>query len=288
MGLALDKPRLYRGGEYPIAEHIMLHVPTLGEVVDYGKTYLNDIYANGEKEFFSMAYNIVAEPVDLKWQLWDMGIDWTEVKPFDLFCAFIAPSLDKNETKIFFGDILDFSSMETVQDENGQVKLVQHVTDSNHPIVKERVVEVGTFIKKKDVVQETIPNEYDIVIDKFVYKLMCDVIREICSLPRSKDKPKNEATKIAQIEDAKDEYFRNENKPYVSVLFNLISTLVNFEGFKRNDETVFDMNIYAFMNSAKRVSKIKTSFLLLQSGYSGFGVDLKKISKDEIDWMGNL
>lgn len=288
MELSVDKSRLYRGGEYPITEHIMLHVPTLDEIVDYGKIYLDDEYVNGEQEFFSMAFNIVAEPVDLKWQLWDMGIDWTEVKPFDLFCAYIAPSLEKSETRIFFGDVLDFSSMETVTDENDQVKLVQHVVDEKHPIIKERVVEVGTFIKKKDVVQETKPNEYDIVIDKYVYRLMCDTIREICSLPRSKDKPKNEATKIAQIEDAKDDYLRNKNKPYVSVLFNLISTLVNFEGFKRNDETVYDMNIYAFMDSAKRISKIKSSFLLLQSGYSGFGVDLKKINKDEIDWMGSL
>lgn len=288
MGLSLDKVRLYHDDKYQIAEHVILHIPTLDEVAHYGEIYLNDDYANGEQEFFSMAYNIVAEPVDLKWQLWDMGIDWTEINAFDLFCALIAPSLNKDETRIFFGDVLDFSSMKTVVDDNEQVKLVQHVVDVDHPIIKERVVEVGSFIKKKDVVREVIPNEYDIVIDKFVYRLMCDTIREICSLPRSKDKPKNEATKIAQIEDAKDEYYRNKNKPYVSVLFNLISTLVNSEGFKRDDKTVFDMNLYAFMDSVKRVSKIKSSFLLLQSGYSGFGVDLKKIGKSEIDWMGNL
>lgn len=284
----MDKFRLYRGGKYPITEHIMLYVPLLDEVADYGKIYLKDPYANGEQEFFSMAYNIVAEPVDLKWQLWDMGIDWTEIKPFDLFCAYIAPTLNKDSTRIFFGDVLDFSAMRIIKGDDEQIRLVQHVVDSKNPIIKEKVVDVGTFVKKKGVVKEELPNEYDIVIDRFVYRLMCDVIREICGIPRCKDKPKNEVTKIAQIEDAKDEYFRNRNKPYVSVLFNLVSTLVNCDGFKRDDKTVFDMNLYAFMDSVRRISKIKTSFLLLQSGYSGFGVDLKKIGKDEIDWMGDL
>ena len=69
---------------------------------------------------------------------------------------------------------------------------------------------------------------------------------------------------------------------------NLISAMVNSEGFKRDDVTVFDMNIYAFMDSVKRVSKIKNAQLLLQSGYSGFGIDLKDIDKKEIEWAGEI
>lgn len=68
----------------------------------------------------------------------------------------------------------------------------------------------------------------------------------------------------------------------------MISAVVNSEGFKRNDVTVFDMKICAFTDSVKRISKIKKSDLLLQSGYSGFGIDLKKINNEELNWIGEL
>ena len=90
------------------------------------------------------------------------------------------------------------------------------------------------------------------------------------------------------IEDAKEEIERNKGKPYHSQLKNLISTLVNSEGFKYNHEQVWDMKINAFMDSVKRIGKIKNAQLLLQSGYSGFGINLKDIDKKQLDWLGEL
>lgn len=48
------------------------------------------------------------------------------------------------------------------------------------------------------------------------------------------------------------------------------------------------MKINAFMDSVKRISKIKNSDLLLQSGYSGYGVNLKEVDKNQLDWIGEL
>ena len=48
------------------------------------------------------------------------------------------------------------------------------------------------------------------------------------------------------------------------------------------------MKIYAFLDSVKRISKIKNAELLLQSGYSGYGIDLKTINDKQIDWLGEL
>ena len=64
--------------------------------------------------------------------------------------------------------------------------------------------------------------------------------------------------------------------------------MINSEGFKYNHSQVWDMKINAFMDSVKRIPKIKNAFLLLQSGYSGFGVDLKKIQNKQLDWLGEL
>ena len=91
------------------------------------------------------------------------------------------------------------------------------------------------------------------------------------------------------IEDALEELQMASQKEYESFLKNLISAMVNYEGFKYNHEQVWDLKINAFMDSVKRVSKIKNADLLLQSGYSGFGINLKDIKdKNQLNWLGEL
>ena len=93
---------------------------------------------------------------------------------------------------------------------------------------------------------------------------------------------------VQKLTDAKEELDRNRSKEYHSKLKNLISAMVNSEGFKYNHSQVWDMKINAFMDSVKRISKIKNSDLLLQSGYSGYGVNLKEVDKNQLDWIGEL
>lgn len=68
----------------------------------------------------------------------------------------------------------------------------------------------------------------------------------------------------------------------------MISAMINSEGFKYNHEQVWNMKINAFMDSVKRIGKIKNAQLLLQSGYSGFGISFDDIDKKQIDWLGEL
>ena len=42
------------------------------------------------------------------------------------------------------------------------------------------------------------------------------------------------------------------------------------------------------MDSVKRITKIKNANLLLQSGYSGFGINLKDVDKKQLNWLGEL
>jgi hypothetical protein len=72
------------------------------------------------------------------------------------------------------------------------------------------------------------------------------------------------------------------------MLKDLISTLTNMEGFKYSWSNVWEVKIGAFMDSAKRIPHNKYVDLLLQSGYSGFGVNLKSINKKDLNWFGDL
>ena len=61
--------------------------------------------------------------------------------------------------------------------------------------------------------------------------------------------------------------------------------MINGPGFKYDHSQVWNMKINAFLDSIKRISKIKNADLLLQSGYSGFGINLKEIPDKQLNWM---
>lgn len=207
-----------------------------------------------------MAHTICSVGADLKWQLDDVGIDYTRISDYELFYSVLAQRWSKKDTEILFGDIVDFSKMKIM------------------------------FNKElnENVLVQFFDNGYFLQIDKYVYTSIVDILRKIHKMKRNNEQPGNEYTRQILIEDAREEYEENKNKSSKSFLLPLISTMVNSEGFKRNDTTVFDMKIYAFMDSVSRISKIKNAELLLQSGYSGFGIDLKKIDQKALNYMGEL
>lgn len=244
-----DEAKIYRGYDVKINEYITIHQPTVDEIVKYG-----------DNQFYNMVHTLCSVGADLKWQLDDMGVDYTQIEDFELFSGVLSRGFDVDKTSILFGDVVDFS------------KMVRMYNEKIKEIVLVQVFEDGTYLQ----------------IDRYVYLSIVNTLRKMYKLKRNDELPGNEATRQILIEDARDEYESNKDKPKKSYLLSLISSMVNSEGFKRNDETIFDMKIYAFMDSVARVGKIKNAELLLQSGYSGFGIDLKKINKDEINWMGDL
>lgn len=240
-----DELRIYRGLDYTISEHITIHQPTLGEICDYG-----------EQDYYSMIYQLCATPQTMKVALWDMGIDYTTITPFELFYSILYKLYPQNKTSILFGD-LDFSKFQVMKHkDNDSVFLYQS------------------------------PEE--IMIDESVYHAMTAYLRQIHNIPKDEKMPANETTKRILIEDERAEAEQNKNREYHSQLKNLISSMINSQGFKYNHDQIWDMKINAFLDSVKRISKIKNADLLLQSGYSGFGVNLKEISNDQINWLGEL
>ena len=127
-----------------------------------------------------------------------------------------------------------------------------------------------------------------VIIDELTYEVITDYLRQVHMIPKDDRLPANNSTKMILIEDAKEELRQNADREYHSQLKNLISSMINREGFKYNHSQVWDMKINAFMDSVKRISKIRNADLLLQSGYSGFGVNLKDIPNKQLDWFGEL
>lgn len=242
-----DELKIYRGEDFAVSKHIVIHQPTLNEITDYG-----------EQDYYSMIYQLTATPQSMKAQLWDMGIDYTKISPWALFYNILFRLFPREKTSIVFGN-LDFQKFQVTQQNDGSVLLYQ-----------------------------SIDNGDEIAMDEFTYNMIADYLRKVHVIEKDERIPGNESTKMILIEDAKEELESNKNKRYHSQLKDLISAMVNSEGFKYNHSQVWDMKINAFMDSVKRISKIKNANLILQSGYSGFGVNLKEIDKKQINWMGEL
>lgn len=280
---------IYRGNDYKISDYIIIHQPTLDEIRKYG-----------EREYYQMIYSLTSVGADLKWQLSEIGIDYTKVNDFELFYSLLIRNYTKDQTSIIFGD-LDFSKFELfINESNGEIILSQEIDIEKVIKYRESVTKKLNFLQKilykifrlsATYEVEKIKTEvekHQVVMDDYTYQLIVEYLRKMHGLKKNEQMPANESTKQILIDDAKEEYMLNKDKEYRSQLLNLISSMVNSMGFKYNHNDVWDMKIYAFMDSVRRISKIKNADILLQSGYSGYGVDLKKINDKQINWLGEL
>ncbi|MFG6383962.1 MAG: hypothetical protein K1V96_06875 [Lachnospiraceae bacterium] len=240
-----DELQIYRGKDFFITQGITIHQPTLNEICDYG-----------EKAYWNMVHTLTSVGADLKFQLYDMGIDYTKISDFELFYHLLCTPYNQSKTYILTGE-LDFTNFQLFQKKDSE-EIVMY--DAKH----------------------------NITIDEAVYLKFTKILRDMHGLKRNSQLPANESTKQILIEDDREEYERNREKPYVSQLKNLVSAMINCEGFKYNHAQVWDMKINAFLDSVKRISKIKNAGLLLQSGYSGFGISLKEIPDQQLNWLGEL
>jgi hypothetical protein len=253
----------------------------LDEIVDYG-----------EQEYFQMIYTLTSVASDYKWQLDDMGVDYTKVNDFELFYSMLIKRYSQDKTSILFGD-LDFTKFGIFTNtSNNEVCMMQEVIETHK---HEKIYgKYDKYIKPlmkvfhiKPKYTESQENK-QIIIDGYTYQLIIEFIRKMHGLKRNNQVPANESTKRILIEDAREEYRLSQNKEYHSYLLNIISAMINNEGFKYNHDNVWSMKIYAFLDSVRRISKIKNAELLLQSGYSGNGISFKDIDKKQLDWLGEL
>lgn len=94
---------MYFGEDIIINDYIKIHIPTVGEIVEYG-----------ERDYYSMIFSLTAIPSDMKSQLFDMGIDYEEISDFELFYL-LTRDLTQDKTRLLFYD-LDLSRMQLFKD----------------------------------------------------------------------------------------------------------------------------------------------------------------------------
>lgn len=239
--LDIDELQLYFGDEYVINDHIKIHQPTIGEVVDYG-----------EASYFSTVHTITAIPSDMKSQLWDMDLDWTELKDFELFMM-LSQTLTPDKTGLLFGD-LDFSQLKPFQNnQNGNIVLAN--------------------------------KETGVVIDEMIYLRIVNYLRKLHNIKPKVEKAFNKITKKILIEEDRQKILHSKDKPFKSYLLPLISAVKVKQGYTK--DYVKNMGFYEFFDDVARMQLINNADHLLSGVYAGT-IDMKKIDKKSLNWMGEL
>lgn len=239
--LEVDELQLYFGDEYVINDFIKIHQPTVGEVVAYG-----------EKDYFSVVYQMCAIPSDMKSQLWDMGIDWTEMEDFELFMM-LSQTLTPDRTKILFGD-LDFSKLRPFKNnQNGDIVLADKDTG--------------------------------VIVDKMIYLRIMNYLRKLHNLKPKVEKAANKMTKRVLIEEDRQKILHAKDKPFKSYLLPLISAIKVKQGYTK--DYVKNMGFYEFFDDISRAQIIDQASHLLNGAYCGMA-DLSKVPKKDFNWMREL
>lgn len=213
---------------------------------------IDGVVTYGEAQYFSMVHTLTAIPSDLKSQLWDMGFDWTEVDDFELFMM-LSPTLTLDKTFILFGD-LDFSKLRPYPNTvNGDIVLAD--------------------------------KETGIIIDKMIYLRIMAYLRKLHNITPKVEKAANKMTKKVLIEDDRAKIRLNKEKPFKSYLLPLISSVKVKQGYTK--DYVRNMGLYEFFDDVARIQTINNADHLLSACYAGT-IDMKKINKQELNWMKEL
>lgn len=247
----VDELKLYNGLPIQITDKIIMKVPTLGQICEFG-----------DSNYFSFVQTFTATPMDENMIVFltDIGIDFNNISNFELFM--LLTRIMPKGSELLFDNNIDFFKFEP------------KTTDDEIPYLE---------------------NSDGVIINEGIYNLILANMRAINNVPTPKiTKVKDDPIqKQMAIEDARNQLESRKRKamfkPSGSALMPIVSSMVNSAGFKHNEKTVFDMNIYAFWDSVNRISAIKNADNLYRGLYSGC-LDLKSNPslKKEMDWMRKL
>lgn len=227
--------------EHKINDYITVKIPTVGEIIE------------NEDKYYESISLIVSTPYDMMVQLDDVGIDFTKITDWDLFCL-LFKNLQSRDMSLIFGDI-SLNDFETaVNKQNGNIILLNRKTGA--------------------------------IIDKAIHDKICRFLRQILCIEKNTKKPANEESKKYMIERARRRQKHRKQKSEQSQLESFIVALVNTSEFSYDYSSVLNLTIYQFYASLHQIIK-KVKFDNLMIGCYAGTVSIKELDQKELNWISN-
>ena len=242
-----DMLKMYFGDPYKVTDDIVIYQPTIQDIIDYG-----------EMDFWSMVYSLCTNPTGVRLKLWDIGIDWNKMTDFQLFISVIR-SMSVDKTRILFGD-LDLTKFTPQPIEDDSVK-------GGYKLVLVNI------------------DDINIQIDELIYQHMVDYLRTMFNIHPKSEKALGKTTKEFIIDEERINLSHEKNNEgNSSVLFPLISSLVNHPGFKYKKNELREVGIVEFMDSVRRIQLYESTIAFMHGMYGG----LMDTSKIDIETQTNF
>jgi len=225
-----------------INDAISVRIPTVGEVIDNEDTY------------FEVVSSIISTPYDMMVQLDDVGIDFTTVNTFELFCMLFG-HLQTMDTSLVFGD-LDLSRFE--------------------PAANTKTNEVVLWDSEKN-----------IVIDRAIHEQISSSIKRILQIKKPVKKPGNDEgrkymIRIARMNQRKQK--RLAASKDTTQLEDIIVSLVNTGEFPYTFESVRGISIYQLYSSMNQIAH-KIKYDNTMHGYYAGTVKIEDLSLEDRTWI---
>lgn len=233
----------------PVTEHFSANIPLMKDILEQ------------QDEYYQTLVPFVSTPYDLMVQLNDVGMDFTEVKKYELFCSLFRNLLEEyRDGRAKALDLIltgyDFTNLYPAI--NTKTNKVIFVDDNKNTIINE-------FVYAKTRATLCYINDIDTkekrAADKETGKYLIERMRKKQEIAR------REAYKNSQLEDQ-------------------IVALVNSKEFKYDFETVQNCTLYQFTRSLKQILK-RINYDQVMSGYYAGTIDIKKVSKESLNWLSS-
>lgn len=284
----IDELQIYRGKDYVVNNYLSIQQRTLGDICDFG-----------EKKYFGYISTFCSTPSDMMIELEKQKIDFTKIGDWEFFTQYGIYNSCGKEIGDFLFNGFDFTKLVPFKDKTDTIILVGYpyyegVDPDGEPIYLSafETDEVDDCFKLKICGLDCSDKDEQIIFTEADYENVTQYLRKTHKFKYNKIRPGNKAARKMELKLAMRDRAKALARKDKSDLLELISAMTNVEGFKYGWLDVWDMKINAFLDAVSRVQKIKNAFLLLQSGYSGFGVDLNKFTASEkeksLNWIGSL
>lgn len=233
---------LLYGEDYCVNDYITIRHPTVRDVKKYN-----------EEKYFSLVSAFISTPSDYKVQLYDMGINYSNLDEFEFFCS-MKDRFAELDTSILFKDFQFGELVVGQRNDSEDILLYNEKTKA--------------------------------ILDNYAYKVIVEYLCKMNCLEKSHGKPANDEYLKYAVELERSKQRRNKNKQFKSIIKPYIVTLVNCKEFKYDYTTVLDLPIYTFHESARQIPSNKFYDGLICGIYSG-NVMASKLSKDELNFIKN-
>jgi len=253
----IDADQFYFGYDYRINDKLVLHQPTVKEMIDIGIS-----------RYYQILHLFTTIPYDHMSELWDNGVDFTKISDMEFFIMMLGNSLSNNGIEsekqdnihkigfdLFFGDI-GFNNIELCKRED----------------------EFVLFNKNNGV-----------IFDVDAYKKVSQCLCLFHGIKKERFRPAGRRAKQEMINLDRQEKLEKAKQTSASSSFlPLISSVLNHPGYKYTREETLQLNVFFFMDCVSRI-RLKDSVDNLAIGYYTGSLDSKKFKPEkQLNWMKDL